>query len=103
MAAQFGNALKYTAKRAEKGGVQAPRSITLSTPIATVVVDIHRAIWQTNFQAKPFNSAATPFFEARLNMSFFVRAGLKTGTHEKWHVPPCFKKKGVDGLLKRFG
>ena len=52
----------------------------------TVVVAIHRAIWQTNFQAKPFNSAATPFFEARLNMSFFVRAGLKTGTHEKWQV-----------------
>ena len=33
MAAQFGNVLKYTAERAEKGGVEAPRSITLSTPI----------------------------------------------------------------------
>ena len=78
MAAQFRNALEYTEKRAEKGGVEAPRSITLSTPIATVVVDIHRAIWQTNFQAKPFNSAATPFFfEARFNMPFFVRAGLQ--------------------------
>jgi hypothetical protein len=33
MAAQFGNALKYTAKSVEKGGVEAPRSLTLSTPI----------------------------------------------------------------------
>ncbi len=33
VAAQFGNALRYTAKRAEKGGVEAPCSITLSTPI----------------------------------------------------------------------
>jgi hypothetical protein len=33
MAAQFGNVPKYTAKSVEKGGVEAPRSITLSTPI----------------------------------------------------------------------
>ncbi len=33
MAAQFGNALEYTRKTGEKSGVDAPRSITLSTPI----------------------------------------------------------------------
>jgi hypothetical protein len=33
MAAQFGNVPKYTPKSVEKGGVEAPRSITLSTPI----------------------------------------------------------------------
>ena len=29
-------------------------------------------------------------------------ATFKTGTHEKWHVEPCFKKKGVDALLNGF-
>jgi hypothetical protein len=60
MAAQFGNALEYTRKRAKKGGMETPRSITLIT-LYTVAVTIQRAIWQTNFQAKPFNSARTPF------------------------------------------
>ncbi len=33
MVAQFGNVPKYTPKSVEKGSVEAPRSITLSTPI----------------------------------------------------------------------
>ena len=33
MAAHFGNALEYTAKNVEKGGVEAPRSLTVSTPL----------------------------------------------------------------------
>ncbi len=35
--------------------------IELSTHPYTVVVAIHRVIWQTNFQPKRFNSTATPF------------------------------------------
>ena len=27
---------------------------------------------------------------------------LKTGAHEKWHVEPCFEKKGVAALLNGF-
>ena len=32
---------------------------------------------KSSFQAKPFNCAATPFSEARCNLPFVMRAGLK--------------------------
>jgi hypothetical protein len=75
MAAQFGNALKYTAKRAEKGGVKAPRSITLSTPILLLSL-FSRQSGKPIFRENRSIAHQRLFFEARRNMPFFVRAGL---------------------------
>jgi hypothetical protein len=61
MAAQFGNALEYTAKRAEKGGVEVPRSDPYHP--YTVVVASLRCIWQTNVHAKPFRSVLIKYRE----------------------------------------
>ena len=104
MAAQFGKGPKNTNKTAEKGGVEAPRSITLSTPILLLSL-FSRQSGKPIFRQNRSIAQQRLFFEARLNMSFFVRAGLKTGTHEKWQVSHTKgrAKEGVDALLNRFG
>jgi hypothetical protein len=63
MAAQFGNDLKYTAKRAEKGGVEAPRSITLSTPILLLSPDL-RASGKPIFSQNASIAQQGPFFRS---------------------------------------
>jgi hypothetical protein len=76
MEARFGMALKYTAERAEKGGVEAPRSITLSTPILLLSL-FRRQCGKPIFSGKPVQKRINGFFLKR-NMPFFVRAGLNT-------------------------
>jgi hypothetical protein len=47
------------------------------------------------------------YWRGRLSFFHFgptlgIAPPFKTGTHEKWHVVACFKKKGVDALLNGF-
>ena len=79
MAAQFGNALEYTEKRAEKGGVEAPRSMTLSTPILLLSLFSAQS-GQSIFRQNRSIAQQRLFFEAR----------TKNGPGKM-----CFKKKAL--------
>ncbi len=77
MAAQFRNALEYTAKSVEKGGVEAPRSLTLITPILLLSPRCD-ASGKPIFRRNHSIAHQRFFFEARWNMPFFVRVGLNS-------------------------